>query len=98
MASILPPPVIRAPASLCEGDVTGAALPAQDGFRTAPRRHGRAADAHLGIRLQMSDLVVGVAGFEPATPSSRTRCATRLRYTPTECRSYNHDAFKGKQH
>src|SRR5205807_1732872 len=22
------------------------------------------------------------AGFEPATPSSRTRCATRLRYTP----------------
>ena len=27
--------------------------------------------------------LVGVAGFEPATPSSRTRCATRLRYTPT---------------
>src|SRR5215211_9519632 len=27
--------------------------------------------------------MVGVAGFEPATPSSRTRCATRLRYTPT---------------
>jgi hypothetical protein len=27
-------------------------------------------------------LLVGVAGFEPATPSSRTRCATRLRYTP----------------
>ena len=23
-----------------------------------------------------------MAGFEPATPSSRTRCATRLRYTP----------------
>ena len=28
--------------------------------------------------------MVGVAGFEPATPSSRTRCATRLRYTPTD--------------
>jgi hypothetical protein len=27
-------------------------------------------------------ILVGVAGFEPATPSSRTRCATRLRYTP----------------
>jgi transposase InsO family protein len=27
--------------------------------------------------------VVGVAGFEPATPSSRRKCATRLRYTPT---------------
>lgn len=26
--------------------------------------------------------LVGVAGFEPATPSSRTMCATRLRYTP----------------
>ncbi len=28
-------------------------------------------------------LLVGVIGFEPTTPSSRTRCATRLRYTPT---------------
>ena len=27
--------------------------------------------------------LVGVAGFEPATPASRTRCATGLRYTPT---------------
>src|SRR5690606_16832053 len=26
--------------------------------------------------------LVGVRGFEPPTPSSRTRCATRLRYTP----------------
>ena len=29
--------------------------------------------------------MVGVAGFEPATPSSRTRCATRLRHTPPFC-------------
>ncbi len=28
------------------------------------------------------EFVVGVAGFEPATPCSRSRCATRLRYTP----------------
>src|SRR5271157_3146184 len=27
--------------------------------------------------------MVGVRGFEPPAPSSRTRCATRLRYTPT---------------
>lgn len=27
--------------------------------------------------------MVGVAGFEPATPSSRTRCSTRLSHTPT---------------
>ena len=31
---------------------------------------------------QRFEEMVGVAGFEPATPSSRTRCATRLRYTP----------------
>src|SRR5215510_4498982 len=40
--------------------------------------------------------VVGVAGFEPATPTSRTWCATRLRYTPTEGRSYNPGVPKGK--
>ena len=27
-------------------------------------------------------LVVGVAGLEPATPGSPSRCATSLRYTP----------------
>ena len=26
--------------------------------------------------------MVGMRGFEPPTPSSRTRCATRLRYIP----------------
>ncbi len=31
--------------------------------------------------------MVGVRGFEPPTPSSRTRCATRLRYTPTTPRT-----------
>ena len=31
---------------------------------------------------KMAERLVGVAGFEPAAPSSRTRCATRLRYTP----------------
>jgi hypothetical protein len=39
---------------------------------------------------RLNDLVkrvVGVAGFEPVTPTSRTWCATRLRYTPTEGRS-----------
>ena len=28
--------------------------------------------------------MVGVAGFEPATLWSQTRCATRLRYTPRD--------------
>ena len=40
--------------------------------------------------------LVGVAGFEPATPTSRTWCATRLRYTPTGGRSYNSGTLKRK--
>src|SRR5712691_7555490 len=35
------------------------------------------------------EYLVGVAGFEPATPTSRTWCATRLRYTPPQGRSYS---------
>ena len=27
--------------------------------------------------------LVGVTGFEPATPASRTQCSTGLSYTPT---------------
>src|SRR6056297_3754347 len=33
--------------------------------------------------LSICYLMVGARGFEPPTPSSRTRCATRLRYAPT---------------
>ena len=33
-------------------------------------------------RSRPCEKMVGVRGFEPPTPSSRTRCATRLRYTP----------------
>src|SRR5882757_505831 len=29
--------------------------------------------------------MVGARGFEPPTPWSRTRCATRLRYAPNVC-------------
>ena len=28
-------------------------------------------------------VLVGLRGFEPPTPCSRSRCATRLRYSPT---------------
>ena len=31
----------------------------------------------------MMKKVVGARGFEPPTPCSQSRCATRLRYTPT---------------
>ena len=45
-----------------------------------------------GSSLLRSGKVVGAIGFEPTTPSSRTRCATRLRYAPPliECRPYTH--------
>ena len=34
------------------------------------------------LRLAGVDLAIGVTGFEPATFSTRTRRATKLRYTP----------------
>ena len=40
--------------------------------------------------------MVGVQGFEPWTPCSQSRCATRLRYTPTESIFYTESAFAGK--
>jgi hypothetical protein len=33
------------------------------------------------IRL---DKMVGETGFEPATPWTQTKCATKLRYSPTK--------------
>ena len=31
---------------------------------------------------ELGMLLVGLAGFEPATPCSQSRCATKLRYSP----------------
>ena len=39
---------------------------------------------------------IGVRGFEPPTPSSRTMCATRLRYTPTSPRRAASAAIYGR--
>jgi hypothetical protein len=33
--------------------------------------------------------LVGMAGFELATPCTPCKCATRLRYTPTSARQYS---------
>jgi hypothetical protein len=33
-----------------------------------------------------NEILVGVAGFEPATPASRTQCSTGLSHTPTRTR------------
>ena len=40
--------------------------------------------------------MVGVQGFEPWTPCSQSRCATRLRYTPTESIFYTESSITGK--
>lgn len=40
--------------------------------------------------------MVGVQGFEPWTPCSQSRCATRLRYTPTEPIFYTESTIAGK--
>jgi hypothetical protein len=37
----------------------------------------------LGSGFWVLGLLVGARGFEPPTPCSQSRCATRLRYTPT---------------
>src|SRR5580658_2787314 len=43
---------------------------------------------NIAARREQMKLMVGVIGFEPATPSSRTRCSTRLSHTPTDGAAY----------
>ncbi len=37
---------------------------------------------NLFLIASYNNNLVGIEGFEPSTPWSQTRCATRLRYTP----------------
>jgi hypothetical protein len=39
------------------------------------------------LRLQVASELVGVAGFEPAASSSRTKRAAKLRHTPPTARA-----------
>jgi hypothetical protein len=49
-----------------------------------PGEQGEAgAGGSIEVEHEARKKLVGVRGFEPPAPSSRTRCATRLRYTPT---------------
>jgi hypothetical protein len=51
---------------------------------------GQKGHANARIELpQALDLMVGVAGFEPATPASRTQCSTGLSHTPTKNAAYS---------
>ena len=49
-----------------------------------------------GTENLVQEKVVGVQGFEPWTPCSQSRCATRLRYTPTEPLFYTESPITGK--
>ena len=53
--------------------------------RRAARVDPMAALARSVATLSPQLELVGVTGFEPTTPASRTQCSTRLSYTPT-CR------------
>ncbi len=63
---------------------------AEGAWRLTRRKHRPTRRAAFRQRLIPSDLpkgeiegMVGARGFEPPTPCSRSRCATRLRYAPT---------------
>ena len=64
------------------------AAPAVGGVeQQAPHERYAVSPGAPRVRIELSGFeLVGVIGFEPTTPSSRTRCATRLRYTPTPAR------------
>ena len=42
------------------------------------------------------DLLVGVRGFEPPAPASRTQCSTRLSYTPAKAAHIAPGSARGK--
>ena len=81
-----------------------------DIFREIPRLNSVSGDDKLkqdGIKAILS-CYVGTTGFEPATPTSRTWCATGLRYVPygmmgqetpgePENRNFRDLAFKSRQ-
>jgi hypothetical protein len=57
---------------------------AGDGIRTRDNQLGRLELYQLSYtRLLTHRSVVGTRGFEPPTPCSQSRCATRLRHVPT---------------
>lgn len=66
-------------------DVPGGGLAVDGhGCRAAIVAHFIARKKHRNYKYLK--LMVGVAGFEPATPASRTQCSTGLSHTPTRRR------------
>jgi hypothetical protein len=72
----LVPPYAQAPTALHLSRSTHSA-PDLAGLRRYPQ-------ISLQTASHSTRKMVGVEGFEPTTPCSQSRCATRLRYTPPE--------------
>ncbi len=53
-------------------------------MRPCGRLCGRYRDFAIGGSRKSLKTLVGTAGFEPATPCTPSKCATRLRYVPEE--------------
>ena len=69
---------------LCRGDDgPGGAGSGPRGGSLALQVSGKAGKTPENVS---ENVLVGVAGFEPATPASRTQCSTGLSHTPTSAR------------
>ena len=67
-----------------------------DGAEPRPTLHSRATPTRGHVRsVGASSVLVGAAGFEPATPCSQSRCATRLRYAPSSPPRRRHAILTG---
>src|ERR1700756_1231139 len=72
---------MKGPLRLGEGMQTEQGWHATDCQPIVSRRSIRVRQIHK--RSKTLRILVGAAGFEPATPCAQGRCATRLRYAPT---------------
>jgi hypothetical protein len=72
---------MKRPLRLGEGMQTEQGWHATDCQPIVSRRSIRVRRIHKRVKTLV--ILVGAAGFEPATPCAQGRCATRLRYAPT---------------
>ncbi len=50
--------------------------------------------AQINQESGLLNSAIGMTGFEPAAPSSRTKCATKLRYIPLDHLKRQHQVNK----
>ena len=67
-----------------------------DSFLHSNRLKKKLTDFITTYQNNHQDKLVGAIGFEPTTPSAPLRCATKLRYAPTEIDPNNNPNIKKK--